>query len=358
MFLSVLTSYSFSGSTPSGWLWTPDTPFNLSAYPHITKADSFRILHLSDLHVHASDADTLNAMTVCHELITSTNPDLIIMTGDNTGTDLNSVWAAFLVEFFDSYGVPYTFTLGNHDAEGVDNEDIGVIFASGRFSLFDRGPGSIHGFCNSIIALMDPYGKLVYSLVLLDSNRYRDYSDGSSGYDYIYPDQVEWYEWTVKGLRAHGNGKNCLFYHIPLPEIHEVKEDYARVDPAAAADAFRMDPLPPSENSGLWWRVQDLGETSHMFFGHDHLNLVDYVWGGVHWVYALKTGKCHYHADDRIGGTLVTIGQDREVTVDRVFETDVPEVPQVKKFLESHAKRRPTIRAVERRMEKYTSVGM
>jgi hypothetical protein len=94
-----------------------------------------------------------------------------------------------------------------------------------------------------------------------------------------------------------------------------------------------------------------------MFFGHDHLNLVDHVWGGVHWVYALKTGKCHYHADDRIGGTFVTMGQDREVIVDRVFETDVPEVPavrHVKQFLESHARSRPRVGAIERGMEKGT----
>jgi hypothetical protein len=342
--LGFLLALCSSNATPSGTLWTPDTPFNFTAYPTIVRDVPFRILQLTDLHVHETSADSLNAFTVAHLLITSTNPDLIIMTGDSTGTAVNEIWAATLVEFFDNYSIPYTFVFGNHDAEGLDDEDIGNILKTGLFSWFDRGPGSIHGYSNSVVTLVNGAGRLIYSLILLDSGRYRDYSSTADGYDYIYPDQGKWYEWVVAGLQAQGTGKNSLFYHIPLPEMKDVKADYEKVDPAGAADAFREQPDPSGQNSGFWDSVKSVGETTHMFVGHDHTNRVNYVWNGVHWVYGLKTGKCSYHDDDRIGGTLITIGQDANVTVDFVLETDVPEVPEVREFLNRKANARPKIR--------------
>jgi hypothetical protein len=308
---------------PSGNLWTPDDPFDLSAYPVITKSTDFRILQLTDMHVNGPNGDVLDGLAMAEVLIMTLQPDLILVTGDVVGGPLNGVFADVAIDFFEQFNISYTFTLGNHDGEGdYDDDDVARTFSTGHYSLFDRGPGSIHGFSNAAVNLVNPNGRVVYSLITIDSNRYRDYVSASTNYDYIYPDQGEWYEWYLNGIaKQQGNQvKSMLFYHIPLPEINDVRDYMRSVDPDAEAFAFREPPCPSGNNAGFWDTVKDTGSTTHMFFGHDHRNLLDYVWGGVHWVYGLKLGPSSYHDNDRLGGTLITIGQNGTATVDFVYQ--------------------------------------
>jgi 3',5'-cyclic AMP phosphodiesterase CpdA len=268
--------------------------------------------------------DDDNAFRVSERLIAATSPDLIVVTGDLVSQTFNGDFARTLVSFFDSFKIPYTMVFGNHDGEGEDDDDdLARIFAAGDFSLFDRGPGSIHGFSNSAIHLATTAGAPVYELVLVDTNRVRTYPDASGIYDYVYPDQIEWYNWYIRGVSEALGARvpSCLFYHIPLLQTFDVWADYARVDPEAAADAFREPPLSPTEDTGFWDAVKEAGSTTHMFFGHNHRNLLNYKWGGVTWVFGLKTGTSAYHDNDRIGGTLITISGKGEVEVEFVHET-------------------------------------
>jgi hypothetical protein len=349
--LGLLLASALANPKPSGALWTPDTPFNISAFPAIVRDVPFRVLQLTDLHINTPGLCVLNAFAVVEALVDSTKPDLIVMTGDSVCSDLNGVSADLLVDFLDGFGVPYTFAFGNHDGEGGhDNEDLTRLYASGAHSVFDRGPGSIHGFSNSAVNLVDSAGRVVYALVTIDSGRYRDFPDGSSGYDYIYPDQGLWLEWFVNGTRAQQGRavKNMLFYHIPLRELYDVKADMERTDPSGAAFAFREAICPSNENASFWQTVRDTGATTHMFFGHDHRNLLNYQWQGVNWVYGLKTGSCSYWDADRIGGTLITIGQDGQVAVDFVYETDIPITKRVRDFV-AKGKGRSRIRQIRPR---------
>jgi hypothetical protein len=339
---ALFLALSQSNPKPSGQLWTPKTPFNISTFRSIVKNTEFRVLQLTDLHINVPEVCILNALAVIETLIDSVKPDLIIMTGDTVAGNMNGVSADILIDFLDEFKVPYTFALGNHDGEGGhDNEDLTHLYAGGIYSFFDRGPGSIHGFSNSAVNLVNSTGNVIYSLITIDSNRYRDFADNSSGYDYIYPDQGMWLEWFTKGINAQQGKtvKNMLFYHIPLPEMSDVKADMEKVDPTGAAFAFRMGPSPSHENSEFWRKVKDLGATTHMYFGHDHRNLVNYNWQGVNWVYGLKTGLCSYWDADRIGGTLITIGQDGQVAVDFIYETDIPKLDHVRQFLTKENRR-------------------
>jgi hypothetical protein len=303
---------------------------------------------LTDLHINGPNVDVLDALAMAEVLIVSTKPDLIIMTGDSASGPVNGAFADILIAFLDEFAIPYTFSLGNHDGEGGhDDEDMSRIYAGGKFSLFDRGPGSIHGFSNSAVNLFNSDGRLLYSLIQIDSNRYRTYEQDSSGYDYIYPDQALWYEWFVNGTNR---AKSMLFYHIPLPEINDLRSEYQNVDPAGAAFAFREGSKPPEQNSTFWKKVKALASTTHMFFGHDHRNLLNYNYQGVNWVYGLKTGHCAYWDADRIGGTLITVGQDGSVDVEFVYETDVPVSKRVRDLVSG--KVRPRIRDVRPRIVK------
>jgi 3',5'-cyclic AMP phosphodiesterase CpdA len=318
MFIVILTCFSLCvGYNPPGDLWYPEIPFDCSKFPALVKGGDFKILQLTDLHINSPGLQVINALTMVEELVHQTNPDLIIMTGDSVCGNINDFMADVLVTLFDSFKIPYTFTLGNHDGEGiVENPSIAKIYANGKFSFYKNGSGSIHGYSNSAINLENSQG-IVYSLILIDTNRYRDYPDGSSGYDYVYPDQIRWYEWYINSLSNYSKKdvKSLMFYHIPLPEINDVRTEMAKVDPNAEKDAFRENPCPGNQNTGLFDKIVRLKSTTHMFFGHDHRNLLDYVYKGVHFVYGAKTGSSYYHDNDRLGGTLITVSQAGDVNV-------------------------------------------
>jgi 3',5'-cyclic AMP phosphodiesterase CpdA len=324
MLIILFSAWSFSNPTPSGTLWTPRDQFNISAYPSIVKSTDFRILQLTDMHINGPNSDVIDGLAMAEVLIVTLKPDLVIVTGDICGGPLNGVFAQTVIDFFEQFNISYTFALGNHDGEGdFDDDDVARTFSTGRYSLFSRGPGSIHGWSNSAVNLVDPSGRVVYSLITIDSNRYRDYTtSATTDYDYIYPDQGVWYKWFVNGLaKQQGRQiKSMLFYHIPLPEINDVRAELKKVDPDAEAFSFRENPCPSGQNAGFWGTVQAVNSTTHMFFGHDHTNLLDYVWGGVHWIYGLKTGPSSYHDNDRLGGTLITIGQDGLATIQFVYQ--------------------------------------
>jgi hypothetical protein len=128
-------------------------------------------------------------------LITTTKPHLIVMTGDTVTGLKSGLFAQIAIEFFYSFGIPHPFVLGNHDGE--EDEDKRPI--AERF-LIRPGTGSIHGYSNSAINLVNSAGWLIYSVVLLDSNREREYFAPSSGHDSIYRDQGMLYSWLIKGL--------------------------------------------------------------------------------------------------------------------------------------------------------------
>jgi hypothetical protein len=87
----------------------------------------------------------------------------------------------------------------------------------------------------------------------------------------------------IKGLNPYAGGivKSLLFYHIPPPEILAVCEDFQQKGPAGTADAFREEPCNSGQNPRLGCDALCLD---------DHVNLLNYEWEGVTWIYELKTG--------------------------------------------------------------------
>jgi hypothetical protein len=258
-------------------------------------------------------------------LVDETKPDLLVLTGDNIGNNIiNPVWAQQLIALLDSFGIPYALVMGNHDGDFIDWQDsnqqllIAKLFSRGRHSLFESGPENVSGTGNYGVRILNGKGAIIYSLILMDSNR-----------DYIRQDQVDWYEWHMRGIQsAYGpESKSLVFFHIPLPEIALIRQEMigqGKCDEAGrdAEAAFGETSTPQSQNTGFFERAKQLGSTTHLFFGHDHLNTLDYLYQGIHFVYGLKTGYCGYHDPDRLGAVLITLSgsaSESNVKVDFIY---------------------------------------
>lgn len=310
--------------------WSETSEFHLNDYTNLVKKDGedFRILQLADMHVAYYIMDEFNAinrtLSLAKKAIETYKPDLLALTGDNVTGPANMYYGKKLLAFLDQFKIPYVMVMGNHDGEAFMNkrddlrqEKLAALFETGKYSLFKRGPSNVFGTGNYGVNIVNEKGAIIYGLVMFDTNR-----------DYLRPDQVAWYEWYIKGLNKSVTGneingsemstapvKTLAFFHIPLTETKQLREEWRLKDPDGERDGFREDPSSP-RNNGMFQKMKELGSTTHLFFGHEHLNRLYYQYEGIYFTYGLKTGFCGYHSKDRIGTTLITIKDDSSVTVE------------------------------------------
>ena len=90
--------------------------FNSSGY--------FTIVQFTDLHYGTSDAKDNRTQELQRNILSWVKPDLVVISGDGVYTNqevpsgwYESQWEKFTAPVVEA-GIPYAFTLGNHDNEG------------------------------------------------------------------------------------------------------------------------------------------------------------------------------------------------------------------------------------------------
>jgi hypothetical protein len=177
----------------------------------------------------------------------------------------------------------------------------------------------VHGVGNYALEVRDRGGRLVHLLVVLDSNASRIYDGGVEDYDFVYPDQIAWYEWLVKGASAERFGEwdpaagkvlpSTLLLHIPPPQFAEAAAAFDRgeIDPSTVRGERHEDVFCPPVDSGLFAAVLRMGSTAEILVGHDHVNDLSVPWRGVRLSYVTKIGRTAYFRKGMQGGTLLTL---------------------------------------------------
>lgn len=310
----VLLAWPHHGKV-TGKVWSESDAFQLSSIVSLKKrpGEDFKILQLADIQI-LHPFQMAQARRVITELVKKASPDLLVLTGDNEGGLLNAPMTQSLAHFIDHFNIPWAVVFGNHDAEGLsDKLYLSALYEKADNCLFEQGPPHIGGVGNYVVNIEEA-GQIVFSIFLLDSG---EYDRIRGGYAYIDERQIDWYEWCVRGMAqsVHGElnpaeGKrvpSICFFHIPLPEYQTAYERYE----AGAIEGFgdnRETVCCPKFNSGFFHRAKELGSTEAFFVGHDHVNNSVLTYEGIVLAYGLKTGSASYSDEDRIGGTLVTIG--------------------------------------------------
>ena len=186
-------------------------------------------------------------------------------------------------------------------------------------------------------------GKVIQSLILMDSGNHDTYGDGSgeetSAYAYIHYDQIEWYKWAIRSVSAQQYGsfdpaggkvvESMAFFHIALPEMKEALLPYldenglGEVPEHLGFGAIREGIACPPLNSGLFDAMKELGSTKNIFFGHDHANDASVVYEGIRMTYGVKTGPSPKPWNDAVayGDTRITLKDaDHSVRVEHIYK--------------------------------------
>ena len=281
--------------------------------------DSFRVLHLTDVHIGAgafSASKDRWAIEAVVETFNRVKPDLVIVTGDmaypvpfQAGTFNNKREAEMFASMMERLGVYWTITFGNHDTEIYslyDRDDIAAeVYSDPKWEhcLFREGPTDIAGKGNDVIVVRHPTAdgveivdaasyaanvgstKISQALVTIDSHSYTDgdYFGIAWKYDNIHQDQINWYAREMDRLTEMNGGeqvKNLVFFHIPLTEYgvywNEYKdnghEDTANVHYVQGKAGESGEKSFPGVNDCLTFETMLTHGGQGTFCGHDHYN--------------------------------------------------------------------------------------
>lgn len=144
---------------------------------------------------------------------------------------------------------------GNHDDEGsLPRSSQMALIETLPYSLSEAGPDSIDGVGNYVVEVLARGGSShsALTIYLLDTHAYSPNERKYKGYDWIKPNQIEWFHQTAQGLKKNHQEythmhMDVAFIHIPVPEYRDanlyVKGDWKEPPTAPAFNSKFRDAL-------------------------------------------------------------------------------------------------------------------
>ena len=269
----------------------------------------FKIMQLTDLHF-SMQTDFKTTTKYLRNNILTCSPDLIVVTGD-TFMDANKSIVTNVLDFLDSFDIPFAFTYGNHDFQGdYDYYYVSSYVKTKKNAKFvDYEDDNIYGQANYFIDLMEN-DAVKYRLYIVDSNSYHFNGVGYS-YDIIHEDQLKHLEDIYN---EDGDAFGLAFYHIPLYETHDALRLYKRGEVEGQGEQ-REKVAYGYKRTDAFNRMKNIGIKAH-FYGHDHINNADVLYQGVTLSYGTKSTSEIYHDDDLIGYKEIILKDDMSWSIE------------------------------------------
>lgn len=280
----------------------------------------FNIAHYTDLHIAfpngEPDKRTLNDFK--HSL-KNLESDLIILTGDQVwcyGDLAPEAGYRQIIDCLNETAIPVIVTYGNHDAEHGKLSRTRLRELE-RLLLHRASPTDSY-LANERLSeyypIYDETGSVVIKqLLVLDSGDYladeeaARFSEGTTNYAYLYPEQVEWVDRVIQSDK----GEALLFMHIPLEEYNNSKQS---ITTGTVGEPIGASPI----NSGLFARLFRKNVPCAVFCGHDHDNTFTSTYLGVQLNYGLISGYNVYGPEKR-GYRHICLHQDKPLQTDLVY---------------------------------------
>lgn len=310
----------------------------------------FKLLATTDMHTDEDYSLNNKSLQLFINQIRDEKPDLVILTGDCIQSKYQQFEAIHFGQMMEKLGVYWVYVFGNHEAR--EEKEFHKYLLMKSLSDFPHclskfGDPNLFGYGNFIVNIMNSETELKQSLVFMDSGRdiIPEYMarDGvpaemENGYDYIKPDQIQWYTKEMTALKEiYGKCPNLLYMHIPIKEYEEVfalNEDgeyvptgkaeilYGRMFESVGCSPF---------NSGLFDAMKKNGAQG-IFCGHDHVNDWAAKYEGILLVYNQMSSYNAYSLGDfrgtsrpeekwQQGVTLTTIHQDSSIDLKQSFNS-------------------------------------
>ncbi len=296
---------------------------------------AFSILQITDVHILNNEKKDAKAYKTVTEMVETTNPDMIILTGDLTSEKENYTAFKSFCSFMEDFNIPWAFVFGNHEGldiryepdEVIDPEKIADRETLSNYletlpnCIYEAGDENVDGFGNYYYNVKDENGKVLTSLIMMDSH---SYDEENEGYDHFHDNQVEWYENTVKSIAKEVNGDeskvvpSLAFFHVPMKEYMTGYEEAKGTDNRIWGYTFPNEDGTPAVDDMMFEKMVELGSTKGCFAGHDHMNNFSVMKDGIRLTYGLSDDHNIYVVPFR-GGILINIKDDGSFTTQHLI---------------------------------------
>lgn len=282
------------------------------------------------------------------EGVRRTNPDIIVLTGDNIygeTDDEGKLWLE-MIEVLDSFKIPWLCIFGNHDNESQKGVNWQVEAVQNSQYGYMKDGDLKNGNSNYTVGICQG-GQLKYVFYMLDTNgcSTKPHNFGESLLPYnpdiadieqkagIFFSQRYWISECARKIAAYGeNIPSLMFMHIPpIEAAYSVTDRYT--DPYATWPFYpereydfgmATEPLGGFESGGQFWAVAKEANCVGMFMGHQHNVATSTEYDGIRLTYGLKTGTADYHDPNILGTTKITISEaDNTFSVEYIM-SEIP----------------------------------
>lgn len=296
---------------------------------------AYKILQITDVHILNDEKKDAKAFKTITAMVETTNPDMIILTGDLTSEKENFTAFKTGCAFLESFNIPWAFVFGNHEGLDIKYEENEVLdpekiadrqtlsdyLESLPNCIYEAGDENTDGMGNYYYNVTDDNGKVITSLIMMDSHRY---DEENGGYDHFHDNQIEWYENTIKSIAKDVNGDeskvvpSLAFFHVPMQEYMTAYDEAKATDNLLWGFRFPKEDGTPAVDDQMFEKMEELGSTKGCFAGHDHMNNFSVMKNGIRLTYGLSCDHNIYMVPVR-GGVLINIKNDGSFTTQHLI---------------------------------------
>ena len=197
------------------------------------------------------------------------------------------------------------------NVKGVVEITLDDCFVVKDIRIIEKEDKIVVAMPSKTVNVKDESGKLVESLIFLDSLKHGLNSTHVSFYENMINYSTE--------LNGGKVVKSAVFDHIPLPEY---KSEYTKLvdDEFRSVNGFvGMSPVINDNTKDLFPKFKELGSTTTMLCGHDHMNSYYTELDGIKLGYAMKSSE----GDDEGGEPYKYMMGGCYLTVDGVNEDKI-----------------------------------
>ena len=281
--------------------------------------------------------------------IEASDPDLIILTGDNIGgyscktkAEGRTAIKSYM-DILEKYGVPVAMVFGNHDDDDTPYTKLEQIAQYETYKCFigctgvtaELTVGDNHtinaGTYNIPVYESKDSDKVLFNIWCFDSGNYNP-DDNYGGYGYVLPEQIEWYRAKADELKAANGGvsvPSIAFQHIVPPQIKDALKEVPAGTEGAVSFAGSWYTLPDGTDLTTNWLAEapcppntnfapgyaqvnamlEQGDVTAVFFGHDHINAYAVDYEGIDLVSSPGCTFASYN-DNHRGFRVITIDKN------------------------------------------------
>ncbi|MGN0539321.1 MAG: metallophosphoesterase family protein [Candidatus Fimenecus sp.] len=183
----------------------------------------FTVLQFSDTHfISGSTKKDIKTLDAVRSQFETVKPDLVVISGDmiegnNKNSKYNKKTALETIgKLFEDSEQYWAYVPGNNDGEMMGTSEDVAAFLSQYSHCILADEENLTGATQYVIDLKNTDGKIVHSLVFMDSLA----RDVSNKYDYMKDDQVAWAKKVIDEKKADNpETKFSFFFHMNTPNF-------------------------------------------------------------------------------------------------------------------------------------------